>query len=170
MKLIASDTQKLRLILTIILTSLLVACGGGTSNDNVVGDNSTGVVTGPGPDDPSDNPLGGDPDNPSETPPDGDFDDIKVVEITTLKWEIPTATSEGEPLHVGEIKGYEVQYSRAGEFSEVVFVDGGTTNELQLEDLAEGTYQFRIATVTINDIYSDFTLPVEATISDTSTN
>ncbi|WP_179957691.1 fibronectin type III domain-containing protein [Exilibacterium tricleocarpae] len=120
-------------ILMAFLAALLTACGGGGGSG---GGDSDGL----------DNPPTSNPPQPPNPP---------VTASATLSWLPPSEREDGDPLVVGAIGGYEINYRMVGgeQFSSVVVNDGAAT-EVVLEDLQAGRYEIYIHAFDNEGLYS----------------
>ena len=161
----------------LLLSLVITACGGGggggsdsgdTSTEQVVensGSNNT-VSSTPAPDTEPDDEPALEPD-PAPTPaPDAEADPVSNTATISLNWNAPTTRADNSPLVASDIGGYEIYYYLDGSSindGQVVTVDDGSTT-YTTPPLNPGTYHFAIATYDTNQVYSDLSPPVTATI------
>lgn len=82
-----------------------------------------------------------------------------------MEWDIPLARTNGDPLYVNDLRGYEIQYSTEQErrvYS--VRVHDPLQTELQLPALGAGDYQFTIAAIEAGGRYGQFAPAVTLTL------
>ncbi len=100
-------------------------------------------------------PTGND-ETPVETP---------VVPMVSLSWSIPATREDGTYLPVYEIGGYEVRYSKNQETDvTVIRINDPQTTDWTMENLAPGLYEFSIATIDSEGVYSDFSTTATTSI------
>lgn len=156
-----------RLITVISLTTLLVACGGGgggSDSKNEPTSESGGnnqPPTEPAPTEPT--PTEPQPTEPTPRPT-PDPDPLKSV---TLSWSIPDSRTNGDPLPIGQIGGYEVYYFKEGSSQgegETIVITDPSTNETTTPGLVAGTYYFAIASYDTSGLYSEISDYISASI------
>lgn len=82
-----------------------------------------------------------------------------------LTWDIPAAREDGSYLAVYEIGGYELRYSKDNSNTEtVVHIDDAQTTDWVLENAEPGYYEFTIATIDSDGVYSQYSAPASKTI------
>ncbi|MGS2724267.1 fibronectin type III domain-containing protein [Porticoccus sp. GXU_MW_L64] len=154
-----------RLLVLLIFTSALVACGGGGGDSASSGNSGSGSGQTPAPT-PQPTP---DPDPAPQPTPDPDPDPAPNPQpatfSATLSWNIPSNRENGDSLELYEIGGYEIQYKLASDSQYTsVLVNDETRDNYEITGLSAGTYEFRIATFDIDNVYSQFSSPQSATI------
>lgn len=81
-----------------------------------------------------------------------------------LSWTIPTMRTDGSPLPISEIAGYNIYYGTSeGAYPNNIFVDGGQADQFIVSELAmlsATTYYFVVTTVDTNGLESRFSNPV----------
>lgn len=83
----------------------------------------------------------------------------------SLTWDIPAAREDGSYLAVYEIDGYELRYSKDNSNTEtVVRIEDAQTTDWVLEDAEPGYYEFTIATIDSDGVYSQYSTPASKTI------
>lgn len=83
----------------------------------------------------------------------------------SLTWDIPAAREDGSYLAVYEIDGYELRYSKDNSNTEtVVRIEDAQTTDWVLEDAEPGYYEFTIATIDSDGVYSQYSAPASKTI------
>lgn len=93
----------------------------------------------------------------NETPPPETDPVIDTPPVISLSWTIPAEREDGTYLPVYEIAGYEVRYSRDQSSDvTVIRIDDAQKTDWVIEDVAPGEYQFSIATIDSEGVYSDF--------------
>lgn len=89
-----------------------------------------------------------------------------------LQWQAPMARENGDPLKPAELAAYELVYRTEdnGFFEHYKRIDGSKTS-IRVNDIPVGLYEFRIAAIDSNGLYSNFSEPtvVEATGSGSQT-
>ncbi|MGM8227131.1 discoidin domain-containing protein [Cellvibrio sp. ARAG 10.3] len=74
----------------------------------------------------------------------------------TLDWYVPTERENGAYLELDEIGGYEIKYKKVSDSKfTVVQINDGSVDRYSLGNLS-GTYEFYIATIDVNGVYSEF--------------
>ncbi len=82
-----------------------------------------------------------------------------------VEWDIPFARTNGDPLYVNDLKGYEIQYSTEQERQlHSVRVNDPLQTQLQLPALSAGDYQFTIAAIEAGGRYGQFAPAVTLTL------
>lgn len=142
--------------------------GNGTSGDDVVDtpdDNGTSgddVTDAPTDDGNSGGNVGGGPgddgtsgDDVVDTP-DNDGSNQPVTKTVTVSWAPPATRSNGDPISLSELTGYQVRYgTQSGTYDNQVFAAGGNTTEQPVSDLVVGeTYYFVVAAQDIEGLQS----------------
>ncbi len=82
--------------------------------------------------------------------------EVSVASLT-LSWSVPSFRENGETLELYEINGYEILFKKVGEplyYSENI-TDAQTT-ELVLSGLNSGDYEFKIAAIDSEGLYSSY--------------
>lgn len=80
----------------------------------------------------------------------------KVDGAVVLYWTVPRLRENGEHLDINEISGYEIRYKlRKGRDFSYISIPSGFTDTYYFDYLS-GDYEFQIAAVDINGIYSRF--------------
>lgn len=75
----------------------------------------------------------------------------------TLQWQSPSTRSDGSPLSLSEIAGYNIYYSQQpGQFSNSVYVKGGYKMQVTIEGLASGRYYLTMTTIDDLGLESNF--------------
>ncbi len=78
-----------------------------------------------------------------------------------LSWASPDARENGEILELSEISGFEIKYKNITDNSySTVTVNEPFTTSFSIDGLAAGTYEFVIATIDADGIYSEFSDPL----------
>jgi hypothetical protein len=74
-----------------------------------------------------------------------------------LSWTVPTQRVNGDALLLNDIKGYRFCYSKDGGAELCSDFDIATPGQssYSISDLASGDYEITLATIDINNIYSD---------------
>jgi hypothetical protein len=109
------------------------------------------------------------PDQESTDPGATDNSEMPVEEtsvpLISLSWSIPATREDGSYLPVYEIGGYEVRYSKdEGTDVTVIRIDDPQTTDWTMENLAPGLYEFSIATIDSEGVYSEFSTTATAQI------
>jgi hypothetical protein len=66
----------------------------------------------------------------------------------SLSWTIPSTRTNGTPLAISELSGYEVYYTNdSGSVNAVVPISGGSTAKAVVKNLASGKYYFSISAI-----------------------
>lgn len=82
-----------------------------------------------------------------------------------LAWDIPLGRTNGDVLYSNELVGYEIIYSNEFDSSpRQLRIEDPLQTEADLNNLPAGQYQFAIAAIDDNGIYSSFSTPVEVTL------
>ncbi len=170
------------LIFALALTTL-TACGGGGSSGpqpSNTGDANSGNEV-------SEQPVSGLPTQPpapvtpdsGETPlsgEDGASQDPVIADglppnsmtgqnFLALSWTIPATREDGTYLPVYEIAGYELRYSKdSGTEVTIVPIHDPQTTEWVIENVTPGQYDFSIATIDSDGVYSHFSLETSAQV------
>lgn len=74
---------------------------------------------------------------------------VKQLASIALSWDTPTAREDGSLLSPEEIDSYNVYISIEGDLNEEVINVPGTLNDINLDEVFRGTYQFAIATIDV---------------------
>lgn len=83
----------------------------------------------------------------------------------SLTWDIPAVREDGSYLAVYEIDGYELRYSKDNSNTEtVVRIADAQTTDWVLENAEPGYYEFTIATIDSDGVYSQYSAPASKTI------
>ncbi len=78
-----------------------------------------------------------------------------------LSWSSPDARENGAALEIYEIGGFEIKYKSAdADTYTSILVNESTANQYLVDNLPAGTYEFMIATIDADGIYSDFSAPL----------
>ena len=167
----------LKVLALVTLTATLTACGGGGASTGG-GTNSTGsgqTPTPPPTPEPTPTPEPEPTPDPEPTPtptpepePTPDPEPTPPQPATfsaTLNWNIPSSREDGTTLEMYEIGGYEIQYKLVSDsqYTSIVISDE-TRDRYEITGLNAGTYEFRIATFDIDNVYSQFSTPQSASI------
>ena len=133
-----------KFILPVLMTTLLMACGGGGGSDG--GGSGSGSGSSSSIDAPIDAP-------------------IVPLGAVTLAWDAPLDRADGSPLQPGEIEGYRIYYGTAeGNYPHRIDVNDGTVVQITLTDLAPGTYYFVMTTLDTSGHESKYTSVVIRTV------
>lgn len=80
---------------------------------------------------------------------------VPSVPDIALSWAIPAAREDGSYMPVYEIAGYELRYTKDQSTQvTVVRINDAQTTDWVLEDVTPGNYQFTIATIDSDGLYS----------------
>lgn len=80
----------------------------------------------------------------------------KVDGAVVLYWTVPRLRENGEHLDINEISGYEIRYKlRKGRDFTYISIPSGFTDTYYF-DYLNGDYEFQIAAIDVNGIYSRF--------------
>ena len=83
----------------------------------------------------------------------------------SLTWDIPAVREDGSYLAVYEIDGYELRYSKDNSNTEtVVRIADAQTTDWVLENAEPGYYEFTIATIDSDGVYSQYSAPASKTV------
>ena len=90
-----------------------------------------------------------------------------VARSLTISWVAPTRRADGEPLYPEHLLGYEIRMVNAatGE-SRVVDLADGLATTYTTEPLMPGTYELTLRAYDDQNLFSDPTAPITATISE----
>jgi hypothetical protein len=90
----------------------------------------------------------------------------QVARSLTISWVAPTERSDGEPLYPENLRGYEIRVvnSATGNTRVIDLADGLATT-YTTEPMLPGTYELSLRAYDNQNIYSDRTAPITATIS-----
>lgn len=81
----------------------------------------------------------------------------ETTPIISLSWTIPAAREDGSYLPVYEIAGYEVRYSKdQGTDVTVIRINDPQKTDWVIENATPGQYEFSIATIDSEGVYSEF--------------
>ncbi len=136
----------------LLISTLLAACGGGGGGGS---DNATPPTPG---------------NNNSATPPPSNQNgggSTPPKASATLSWNIPSARTNGDPLQLSEINGYEIYYFLEGTPSdqgEVVSINDPSTTNYTTPALDPGTYYFSIVSIDSSGLHSDLADYITITI------
>ena len=76
--------------------------------------------------------------------------------LTILDWFLPTERTNGAYLELDEIAGYEIRYKKINDNDfTTVRIDDSSADSYTIGNLS-GSYEFYIATIDINGVYSEF--------------
>lgn len=76
--------------------------------------------------------------------------------VTILDWFLPTERENGAYLELDEIAGYEIRYKKINDNDFItVRIDDSSADSYTIGNLS-GSYEFYIATIDINGVYSEF--------------
>lgn len=140
-----------KIILTLLTVSMLAACSGGSGGSDSSPD--TGQTGGNTPGSGSGSGSGGS--TPNE-------------KSLLLSWSIPTTRSDGSPLQMAEIGGYEIYYFLDGSSQDndnIVTITSPQVTEYETPSLSPGTYYFAISTFDSEGIYSELSPTVSIDIN-----
>jgi hypothetical protein len=85
--------------------------------------------------------------------------------VVTITWAAPTQRSNGEPLSIAEISGYEIyMIDEQGVDERVIPVNGANTLSYQIGGLSPGTYYFSMSTVDTAQLKSEMSEIISITI------
>lgn len=81
-----------------------------------------------------------------------------------LQWQAPMTRENGDPLKPAELAAYELVYRAQGNrfFEHYKRIDGSKTS-IRVTDIPVGLYEFRIAAIDSNGLYSNYS---ESTVVD----
>jgi predicted phage tail protein len=80
-----------------------------------------------------------------------------------LSWTIPSTRTNGTPLTMSELSGYEIYYTNdLGTVSKTVTVSGGSLSTYTLSNIAAGTYHFAISAIDTSGQKSSLSSVVDA--------
>lgn len=83
-----------------------------------------------------------------------------------IEWDIPSTRENGEDLLLSEIGGYEIIYRNTQDIAYMtVVIEDQTVDQYLLENLDPGEYEVMIAAYDTDGLYSDYSDPAVATIS-----
>ncbi|MFT6835927.1 MAG: hypothetical protein ACJA0H_001967 [Francisellaceae bacterium] len=84
---------------------------------------------------------------------------------TQISWSGPSSRENGNPLPIGEIAGYYIQYQEIGKSTyNHEFIDDATKVIFILSGIPSGDYQIQVATVDTDGLMSSFSNPIDITI------
>ena len=64
-----------------------------------------------------------------------------------MSWRAPRERTDGQPLAIGEIRGYRIHYGeRSGRYDYSVEIEGAQTTSTKLKDLPLGSTYFMVLT------------------------
>lgn len=86
-----------------------------------------------------------------------------TTKTVKLSWMAPLVREDGEPLLVGEIKGYRIRIEKKGSTTITYKSLSGTTSSSSITLSESGTYMFSIAAVDVSGIYSDYSARISTT-------
>ena len=90
---------------------------------------------------------------------------VQVASSIELSWDIPQEREDGSALDLYEIDGYVIAYGTdQNNLSSQVTVDGASVQTKLLENLANGTYYFSIATVDSDGVQGAYSGVIQQTI------
>jgi len=80
-----------------------------------------------------------------------------VTSSVVLSWTLPDTRENGDALELYEIGGYEILYRKVGEelFTSDL-VNDSQMSEYTVDDLEPGDYEFMMATVDSDGLYSEY--------------
>ena len=85
----------------------------------------------------------------------------------SLSWDIPSLRENGDDLSLNEIAGYEIVYRLINEASyTVITVEDNNSSSHDIQNMSAGNYEFMIAVFDSDGLYSDYSDPVYATLSE----
>ena len=85
--------------------------------------------------------------------------------IATLSWDIPVGRENGDLLTFSELAGYKVLVRDTANNTEFfIMIDDPNITEWTFEELTAGLWEFSIATVDVQGVYSNYSMVVSKTI------
>ena len=165
-------------LLVTIVAVQLVACGGGgggstasgASTDSVspsaitpAGNTGTGTSTNRST---TSNTGSGTNTTSSTTNNTGTATSTSTTSTLTLSWVAPVIRSDGTPLSLADIDGFNLYYGKTpGNYPNHVNVTDGTAQEATLNNLAVGTYYIVMTTYDVEGRESSYSVMVKKTTS-----
>lgn len=132
----------LNTLLVLILILELAACGGGNNHSN--GNEATYIAA---------------------TDYNSNLIEDKTNGVTTVIWDAPTTTVEGDSLSMSAITGYRLYYGNSPvDYTNTIDIGDAYRMSTTIIDLPAGTYYFAITTVDIDGRESDYSNKVSLQI------
>ena len=90
---------------------------------------------------------------------------VVTVKSIALSWDLPQEREDGSALESYEIDGYVIAYGTdANNLNQQITIEGALVLEAVVEDLAEGTYYFAIATVDSDGTQGAYSATIQQSI------
>jgi len=84
-----------------------------------------------------------------------------------IEWDIPEFRENGDSMGMSEIAGYEILFRKTDEdIFYSVSIEDQNTMEYTLTDIPVGEYEFMISVFDTNGLYSEFSEPAIANLSE----
>lgn len=75
----------------------------------------------------------------------------------SLGWTAPVEREDGTPIVPSELSGFVIRYRLFGALDyETILINDPSTDEIILEELTPGVYEFSIAAIDTNGVYSAY--------------
>ncbi|MGB5716385.1 MAG: fibronectin type III domain-containing protein [Gammaproteobacteria bacterium] len=141
-----------KLLISVIITSQLVACGGGgsskTSTEKIPDAYRLGTVS-----------------SNSTTLEAAGKADVGKTGVLELSWSAPSTRTDGEPLSLSEIDGYRIYYGKQkGEYVKGADIKDGAAQSVTVTGVPVGEYYVVMTTYDANGIESDYSQSVIKTV------
>ena len=138
----------IKLLISVIIISQLVACGGGGSSKT-----STEKI-------PDAYRLGAVSSNSTTVEAAGEAD-VGKTGVLELSWSAPSTRTDGEPLSLSEIDGYRIYYGKKkGEYVRGADIKDGAAQSATVTGVPLGKYYVVMTTYDTNGVESDYSQSV----------
>ena len=140
--------SSLKLLISAIVVSQLVACGGGSSSKS-----STEKIP---------DAYKASPASNSSAPVEGSSDtNVAKTGVLELSWSAPATRTDGEPLSLSDIDGYRLYYGKKkGEYVKGADIKDGAAQAATVTGVPVGKYYVVMTTYDINGVESDYSQSV----------